>query len=163
VGQSPSWEANSHSSIQAIPSLLWNQNVCYRIHDSPPLVRILGQLHPIHTFLPIFLRSILILSTHRRIVVPSYILVLHLCSIPRTCLPPWMWYFVCFHRSGFQISLSTMCLSELLHKKEQSWNEHEWVRNVSLNFSRKLRFKLSLLLLAVGRWLWELLWKTSPI
>jgi hypothetical protein len=50
--QSPSWEANSHSAIQEILCLLWGPNFHYRVHQSPPLVSILSQLHSIHTFPP---------------------------------------------------------------------------------------------------------------
>jgi hypothetical protein len=52
MGQSP-WEANSHSTSQEIPLLLWNPKAHY--HNSPPLVRILSHMSPLHTFTPYFL------------------------------------------------------------------------------------------------------------
>jgi len=60
---SPSLEANRFSASQEIPHTLWNPKVHYRIHKSPPPVRILNQVDPVHVstshFLKIHLNIIL--------------------------------------------------------------------------------------------------------
>ena len=69
--QSPSWKANRISANQEIPRILWNPNVHYHIHKCPPPVPILCHLDPVHTPTSYFWRSILILSSHLRLGLPS--------------------------------------------------------------------------------------------
>jgi hypothetical protein len=65
--QSPSWEACSQSASQEILRLLWNPEVHYRVHNSPPLDPILSQTLPVNTHThTVFLRSVLILSSRLR-------------------------------------------------------------------------------------------------
>jgi len=59
--QSPSWEANRFSASQEIPRILWNPKVHYRSHNSFLPV-------PSH---PTSWRSILLLSSHLRLGLPS--------------------------------------------------------------------------------------------
>jgi hypothetical protein len=47
---SPSWEADSPSAIEEITELLQNLKVHYHVHNSPPLIPILSQMHVVHTF-----------------------------------------------------------------------------------------------------------------
>ena len=65
------WEANPFSASQEIPRISWNLKVHYRIHKCPPPVLILSQLDPVHAPHPTSRRSILILSSHLRLGLPS--------------------------------------------------------------------------------------------
>jgi hypothetical protein len=65
------WEANRFSVSQEIPGILWNSKVHYCIHKCPSPVPILSQLDTVHNLHLISWRSILILSSHLRLGIPS--------------------------------------------------------------------------------------------
>jgi hypothetical protein len=67
---SPSSEATNCAATQEFPNILWNPEVQYHVHKSPPLVTILSQIDPFHAT-PSYLRSILILSTHLHLGLPN--------------------------------------------------------------------------------------------
>jgi hypothetical protein len=67
VEVSSSWEAASPSATQEFPNILWKPEVYYSL----PLVPILSQMNPVHTTPSIYLRFILILSSHLRLGFPS--------------------------------------------------------------------------------------------
>jgi len=54
MGRSPTQEANGNLTGQEIPRFLCNPKVHYLGNRSPPMVRILSQLRPLHTFQPYF-------------------------------------------------------------------------------------------------------------
>jgi len=47
---SPPSEANSNLAGQEIPRLLWNKKFYYLVNRSKPLLPILNQINPFHTF-----------------------------------------------------------------------------------------------------------------
>ena len=69
--QSLSWEANRFSASQEIPRVSWKPKVHYRIIKCPPPVPVLSQINPVHAPPPTSWRSILILSSHLRLGLPS--------------------------------------------------------------------------------------------
>jgi hypothetical protein len=68
-----SWGAANCAATRELSSILWNSKVQYRVYKSLPVVPILSHINPIHTTSshPISLRSILILSTHLSLGLPS--------------------------------------------------------------------------------------------
>ena len=94
-GTGPPWEVELFSASQEILRILWNPKVHYRSQRDPPTVPILSNLDPVHTPHPTSWRSILILSYHLRLGLPSGLLPSHfptktMCTpllslIPSTC------------------------------------------------------------------------------
>jgi len=56
MGQSSSWEVNSHSRYEQISRLLWNPKDYYRVHKKPPLLPILSQTNPVNILISSFLK-----------------------------------------------------------------------------------------------------------
>jgi hypothetical protein len=54
----------TRSGREEIPRILWNPKVHYHVHRSQPPAPILSHMNPAHSFHLIYLRSILILSSH---------------------------------------------------------------------------------------------------
>ena len=73
--QSLSSEANTPSVTQNIPGIPCNPKVHYRIQKSPPPVLIMKQIDSVHDYHHTSLRSILILSFHLRLGLPSVLLL----------------------------------------------------------------------------------------
>jgi hypothetical protein len=63
-------KAKCFSARQEIPCMLMNTNVHYRVHNSPSSMSIVNHMNPIYA-LSHCLRSILILSLHRHLRVPT--------------------------------------------------------------------------------------------
>ena len=68
---SPSSKADSFSLSQKTHKILWKPQVHHQGHISPPLVRILSQINPVHPFHPVSSRYGLISSFHLPLGPPS--------------------------------------------------------------------------------------------
>ena len=69
--QCPSWEYTRSSDGQEIPRILWNPKANYRVYKSPPQVPVLSQISSVHAPHPTSWRTILILSSHLHLGLPS--------------------------------------------------------------------------------------------
>jgi hypothetical protein len=86
------WKATSFSGTEEFPNILWNPNVHYRIHKSPPLVKSRTrwmQPTPPH---PISPKQILISSSHLRLCLPSGLFP---SGFPTKILYYWIPWTVC--------------------------------------------------------------------
>jgi hypothetical protein len=103
--QGRSWENYISPASYTISRILWNWEVRYRANRNPKLVTILIQMNSSTPAHPIFLRYILILSSHLLIgllsgLLPSgfptklFLYIFHgslVCYMPRPSYPPWSW------------------------------------------------------------------------
>jgi hypothetical protein len=92
----PSWEAASRSATHEFSNILCNPKAHYGVHKSPPLAPVLQSIPTHH----ISLRSILILSSHLRIGLPSglfptkiiyaFLFYSHVCYMLCSSSPSWL-------------------------------------------------------------------------
>jgi hypothetical protein len=85
---SPSWEANRSSASQEISNILWNPKVHYRIHKRPPSLPSLSQNNAVHAFPSYGLKSVLRLSFHLSLGLPSCLFRSDLLTKDRVCNSP---------------------------------------------------------------------------
>jgi hypothetical protein len=108
MGLSHSWEANSLSATQDLPTFYEPQRFIYLVHKSLPLSPILSQINPVHTTIsfPFSLGPVLILS-YPHLGLPSsfspsgfptktkyaFLFSLCVCYMIFPSHPPWLWSF----------------------------------------------------------------------
>jgi hypothetical protein len=69
--QNPSWEADSHSASQEIPSFIWNPTVQYRVHKIPPPAPNLSHMNPVHNLFQINFNIIFPSTSRSPVTFPS--------------------------------------------------------------------------------------------
>ena len=90
--QSSSWEVNWFSASQEIPCILWYPKVHYHIHKRLPPVSFLSQISPVHATCPTFWWSILILSSHLCLSLPSGLFPSVFSTKTLYAQQVWHWY-----------------------------------------------------------------------
>jgi hypothetical protein len=98
--------------------LLWNPKVHHRIHKILPFYAMVGQLNLVYTLASYILRSILILSSHVRLDLPS--------SLFLSCFLTEFFYtfLISLMRATF---LAHTPAHEVIQLQEQ-WSQYEWHR-----------------------------------
>jgi hypothetical protein len=99
---SPSWEANSCLATREIPSISWNPDVRYHVHNNPSLFPMLRRMNPVLTSSSFSVIFILIVSSLIRLGLPTGLfpsdfparilnaLLSHACYNPCPFHPPWL-------------------------------------------------------------------------
>jgi hypothetical protein len=65
------WEATSRWDTQEFPNILWNHNVHFCVHKSPPLAPIMSHMNPVISLYPVSVRPISMLSSHLHLGLPN--------------------------------------------------------------------------------------------
>ena len=76
---SPSWEADRFSASQKISLILWNPEVHYRIHKSPPLLSILSQIDEVNVKLSLCLIKLQVMKMYRLLELCFHLLLIFIC------------------------------------------------------------------------------------
>jgi hypothetical protein len=142
---SPPFEANRFAASQEIPRILWNPKVHYCIHKCPPHVPILSQLDPIPPH-PISWRSILILSSHLSLGLPSGLfptgvptktLYTPLPSPIRATCPDQVINTQIYSTNCYKhITITVTTISYTQYKQCMCWYFHKAALNFALQFLR---------------------------